>query len=385
MADNIGPLAWMADPNGNFFFYNQRWYEYTGTTFDQMQGWGWQTVHHPDHLSRVLEKWRANLQTGQPWEDTFPLRGRDGRFRWFLSRAFPLRDAQGVITRWFGTNADINELLESKDALARAKSEIQQQADTLQKTVAERTTQLREANENLQTFAYTAAHDLRAPLRSIRGFCSVAVDELGTTDHPEISTYLQRVLRSADHMERLLADLLEHARISQAELRLESVNLQSAVTDALALIETDIHAKNASITVAQALPCVLAHRATVTLLIQNLVSNALKFVPPGTQPEVRISAEVLAGHNGHGASALSLNSTPTHFVRFSVQDNGIGIAQPHIGKLFDVFQRVHGGEYQGTGLGLAIVRKGAERMGGRVGFESEPGKGSKFWLELKKK
>ncbi len=117
LADNISQFAWMADNQGWIFWYNQRWFDFTGTTLEQMQGWGWQQVHHPDHVERVVHKFRHCIQTGTTWEDTFPLRGDNGQYRWFLSRAIPLRDAQGQVTRWFGTNTDITELRQTELAL----------------------------------------------------------------------------------------------------------------------------------------------------------------------------------------------------------------------------------------------------------------------------
>ncbi|MBD2121327.1 PAS domain S-box protein [Trichocoleus sp. FACHB-262] len=109
LADNISQLAWMANENGWIFWYNRRWFDYTGTTLGEMQGWGWQQVHHPDHVDRVVKHIRHCFETGEQWEDTFPLRGRDGTYRWFLSRAIPIRDEQGRILQWFGTNTDITE------------------------------------------------------------------------------------------------------------------------------------------------------------------------------------------------------------------------------------------------------------------------------------
>jgi two-component system cell cycle sensor histidine kinase/response regulator CckA len=114
LADNISQLAWMADPTGSIFWFNRRWYEFTGTTLDEMQGWGWTKVHHPDHVDRVVERIRHSWETGEAWEDTFPLRGRDGQFRSFLSRALPIRDEQGSVACWFGTNTDITAQLEAE-------------------------------------------------------------------------------------------------------------------------------------------------------------------------------------------------------------------------------------------------------------------------------
>jgi PAS domain S-box-containing protein len=109
LADNIAQFAWMADANGYIFWYNQRWFDYTGTTFDEMAGWGWQNVHDPGHIERVVEKFKACLAAGTEWEDTFPLRAADGSYRWFLSRARPIHDDEGNVTLWCGTNTDISD------------------------------------------------------------------------------------------------------------------------------------------------------------------------------------------------------------------------------------------------------------------------------------
>ena len=109
LANSIPQLAWMTDGTGAIHWYNDRWFEYTGTTIDSMRGWGWQSVHHPDHIDRVVEHFKSCIAAGEAWEDTFPLRGADGAYRWFLSRAFPLHDDGGKVTAWFGTNTDITE------------------------------------------------------------------------------------------------------------------------------------------------------------------------------------------------------------------------------------------------------------------------------------
>ena len=109
MADNISQLAWIAEPDGSIHWYNDRWYQYTGTDLAMMDGWGWQKIHHPDHVGRVTEQFKQCIASGEEWEDTFPLLGADGEYRWFLSRAVPLRGDDGQIQCWFGTNTDITE------------------------------------------------------------------------------------------------------------------------------------------------------------------------------------------------------------------------------------------------------------------------------------
>jgi PAS domain S-box-containing protein len=132
LAENLPQLAWMADADGWIFWYNRRWYEYTGATPAGMEGWGWQSVHDPAVLPMVLERWRVSIATGDPFEMVFPLRGADGVFRPFLTRIQPLRDKRGRITRWFGTNTDISEQQATAEALAEEKRHL----ETLNRTAA---------------------------------------------------------------------------------------------------------------------------------------------------------------------------------------------------------------------------------------------------------
>jgi PAS domain S-box-containing protein len=131
LAESIPQLAWISDAQGAIYWFNQRWYDYTGTTLDDVKGWGWTAVQHPDHLTRVVNRIQHSWSTGEPWEDAFPLRGRDGQYRWFLSRAQPIRDADGHIVRWFGTNTDINELREAELARDRALAEAKHERQRL--------------------------------------------------------------------------------------------------------------------------------------------------------------------------------------------------------------------------------------------------------------
>jgi PAS domain S-box-containing protein len=117
LADNMSQFAWTADANGWIYWYNKRWHDYTGTTLAEMEGWGWRKVHHPDHVERVVRLIRRCFASGTPWEDTFPLRGRDGSYRWFLSRALPIRNAADEVVRWFGTNTDVTRQIEAEQAL----------------------------------------------------------------------------------------------------------------------------------------------------------------------------------------------------------------------------------------------------------------------------
>ena len=131
MADNISQLAWIADAEGWIFWYNRRWFEYTGTTIEDMEGWGWKAVHHPDHVDRVVERVQHSWDTGKLWEDTFPLRGADGKYRWFLSRARPIRGADGSVQFWFGTNTDITEQREQNESIENLLREVNHRAKNM--------------------------------------------------------------------------------------------------------------------------------------------------------------------------------------------------------------------------------------------------------------
>jgi PAS domain S-box-containing protein len=129
LADNISQFAWTADETGWIYWYNKRWYDYTGTTLEEMQGWGWQKVHHPEHVDRVVQRIRQSFENGTPWEDTFPLRGRDSSYRWFLSRALPIHNEAGELVRWFGTNTDITEQIEAEKALRELNETLEQRVE----------------------------------------------------------------------------------------------------------------------------------------------------------------------------------------------------------------------------------------------------------------
>lgn len=131
LADNISQLAWMADREGSIFWYNRRWFDFTGTSLQEMQGWGWRAVHHPDHVDRVVEKISRCFATGEAWEDVFPLRGANGDYRWFLSRAEPIRGEDGSILRWFGTNTDVTKQREDEQRIEMLMREVSHRAKNM--------------------------------------------------------------------------------------------------------------------------------------------------------------------------------------------------------------------------------------------------------------
>ncbi len=222
----------------------------------------------------------------------------------------------------------------------------------------------------LDTFSSSVAHDLRAPLRAVTGFADLLREEYsGKVLTGEGEALLGRMVEETGRMDALIKGLLAYARIARQDLPLERVPLGPLVDEVLHDLATDIGASKAVVDVAPILPHVRAHPLALRQVVLNLISNAIKFVPPGATPRVKVTAE-----------------TEGDRVVLRVADNGIGIPVEVKDRLFKPFSRLHGqeGAYPGTGIGLAIAQKAAERMGGRVGVDSEPGKGSTFWIELSK-
>jgi PAS domain S-box-containing protein len=235
----------------------------------------------------------------------------------------------------------------------------------LESLVSQRTAELRLSNAQLETFVYTIAHDLRAPLRTMQGFSQLLVQDHSASLSPTGRDYANFIDTAAQTMDRLLADLLAFSHISQQKIELTPVALEIVVKSALVACEAEILESKARIDLVPPWPVVLAHSATLRQALVNLIGNAVKFVS-GRAPHVRLRAE----------------TRPGELVRIWVEDNGIGIPAEYHERIFQVFQRLHTTAYAGTGIGLAIVQKGAERLRGRVGVESAPGTGSKFWIEL---
>ena len=233
----------------------------------------------------------------------------------------------------------------------------------------ERNEELEQANRALEAFAYTVTHDLRAPLRNLQGYVRALVEDCLPGLSESCRGYVGSIEQVAVKMDGMIADVLEFSRLARTDLPTRKLDVLAAVEEALALLNSTIEAKAARLELAvEAQAAVMAHQQTLLQILTNLLSNALKFVPEGTRPEVRIRTE-------------RRNATR---VRLWVEDNGIGIDPAQHARIFEVFQRLHGEEtYPGTGIGLALVRKGVERMGGQAGVESVPGRGSRFWIELR--
>jgi PAS domain S-box-containing protein len=279
---------------------------------------------------------------------------------------------------------DITRRQRAEQALRQAQVSLEAHAQSLEKTVADRTAQLRNSLDELQAFSYSLSHDMRAPLRAISTFTRIFLDDYGKDFNPDGAELLNKVLAASARMDRLMQDVLAFSRVSRQDLPLQRVDVEKLIIDIL-LERPEFQTPRAEVSIESPLPPMMANAACLTQCLTNLLDNAVKFVAPGVRPRVRIRAEVRSGmereiRDEEGLAARARPSAlPT--VRLWIEDNGIGIEPEFHEKIFELFQRLHN-EFEGTGIGLAIVHKAVDRMGGAVGVESEPGKGSRFWFEL---
>ena len=269
----------------------------------------------------------------------------------------------------FGNLAEPMILVAIEDVTERRLSEarIRDLNVGLEREVSERTSKLEGARSELEAFTYSVAHDLRAPLRAMSGLGQTLMEDyLGKSLDATAKSYLERIILASRKMDTLIDDLLAFSRLGRDELPLEPLEPEPILDQVLADLEPDVKERQATITIQKPLPAVISHSTTLRQVLANLLSNAIKFVPKGTPPRIVVRAE----SNGRK-------------VRLWVEDNGIGIAEKHHERIFQVFERLNKTEeYPGTGIGLAIVKRAMERMKGSVGFDSRPGKGSRFWVEL---
>ena len=393
MANSIPQLAWIARADGHIVWYNRRWYAYTGTTAEQMEGWGWQSVHDPAVLPKVLENWRHAIEVGESFEMEFPLRGADGKLRAFLTRGEPLRDATGKVLQWFGTNTDVTALKQAKDDVRKLNARLEER-------VAERTVQLETANRELEafstelskdlrvaeaadsmksTFLATMSHELRTPLNSIIGFTGIVLAGLPGPLNAEQTRQLDMVRASARHLLHLINDVLDLSKIEAGgmDLCMEPFDLRASLDLVVAQVRPLAEKKGLGLQVADSIfdtPFV-SDRRRVDQILLNLLSNAVKFTEHG---DISVSVDAFRDDDSPMTDARPR-------VRIRVADTGIGIKPEHLAMLFQPFRQIDSSltrKYDGSGLGLVICRRLAHLLGGDVHAESALGKGSVFTVIL---
>jgi PAS domain S-box-containing protein len=352
MADATPTMVWLAGLDKRCYYLNQAWLEFTGRTLEQEAGTGWAAGVHADDRQRCLDIYTQNFDARQPFRMEYRLRRHDGRYRWILDHGVPRFAPDGTFMGYIGGCTDIDDQKRAEE--------------TLEGLVAERTVKLRETIHELEAFSYSVSHDMRAPLRAMQGYARVLLEDHSKELSSEGIRHLQRISKSAERLDLLTRDLLAYSKIAKGEVELRPVDLRFFL-ETIIPEYPQFQPHQANITLELSPGKVLANESYLTQVVANLVGNAIKFVPLGTAPKVRIWSEVIDGN-----------------VKVWVEDNGIGIAPEHRNRLFQIFGRINPDKmYEGTGIGLSVVKKAVERMGGATGFESQPGQGSKFWFTLK--
>jgi PAS domain S-box-containing protein len=358
MANSIPQLAWVARADGFIYWYNQRWYEYTGTKPEQMEGWGWQIVHDPTVLPEVMDNWTASIATGQSFEMSFPLRGADGLFRTFLTLVEPWKDSEGRVVQWFGTNTDVETLKLAEEKIRLLNSELDQR-------VKERTSSLEAANKELEAFSYSVSHDLRAPLRSVHGFTKILLEDYEASLDEEGKRICGIISSSATQMGALIDDLLSFSRVGRSSLHPSEVDMKKMVKLIFEKMTLPTERKRIKMNIGRLSKAF----GDVTLFGQvwtNLISNAIKYTSKNDVSEINIGSKV-----------------DKKMITYFIKDNGVGFDMQYAHKLFGVFQRLHSeAEFEGNGVGLAIIQRIILKHGGEVWAEGEVGKGATFYFSL---
>jgi len=344
MANTVPQLAWMADPTGSRFWFNERWFDYTGTDLAATRGWGWREVLAPQHAARVVEKLQSCFESGTPWEDTYQIRARDGAYRWFLSRARPILNPDGQIDRWVGTDTDMTEQLSVEETL-------------------------READRRKDEFLATLAHELRNPLAPIRQAARLSnAAHVTESQQRWCNDVIERQVR---HMSLLLDDLLDISRVTRGTLalRIQPTDLAAIASVAIETAKPLIEAKGHKLEVETRNESTkfLADPLRVAQVLSNLLTNAAKYTQ--AQGLIRLSAN----YDSNG-------------VAVSVADDGIGISAEALPTLFAMFSQVHSTldrSEGGLGIGLALSKGLVELHGGSIQVHSDGlGRGSRFDFRL---
>ena len=339
MAESMPQKIFTATPGGDMDYLNRQWIDFTGLSFKQIKNSGWTRFVHPDDIEANIRTWQESIESGEPFHFQHRFRRADGAYRWHLTRAHAMRDADGNISNWIGSNTDIHEQKEKED-------------------------ELRRANDDLQQFAYSASHDLQEPIRNVAVYSEIVAKRYHSLLDADGQQFLGFLREGGRRLAMLIHDLLAYTRAGVIEEGATTVDSSVVLEHAVSSLAEAVRENDATITHGP-LPEVHIGETHLQQLFQNLISNALKY-RNADPPLIHISAA------RHGAA-----------LRFSVQDNGIGIDPQYKEKIFGVFKRLHRDQkYNGTGIGLAICQRVVERYGGRIWVESAPGRGATFYFTI---
>lgn len=316
----------------------------------------WLDLIHPDDLDRVENN--RNQVFNDPnqtyWEDQYRCKRANGTYAHVYDRGYIVRTSNGIAIKMIGSTQDISKLKQNELELAQLNEQLIIQAKDLALS-----------NKELENFAYVASHDLQEPLRMISSFLSQIEKKYGEILDEKGKKYIFFAVDGAKRMRQIILDLLEFSRVGRQEIDEEEVNIRSIIDDIIDMYKRQIDDKKATITIGN-MPNIVTYKAPIRQVLQNLISNALKYQDEHNAPEIEIQCK-----------------KENDFWKFSVKDNGIGIEEEFHEKVFEIFQRLHNKEeFSGTGIGLAIVKKIVEGLGGKIYLESKKGVGSIFNFTL---
>jgi PAS domain S-box-containing protein len=356
-------LVWATNPQGEMAEDLFSWCEFTGLSPEELLGWGWISAIHPDDRERTAGTWARAVKNRSMYHADCRMRRRDGEYRWMSVRGVPVLEEGGGVREWVGTWADITDRV-------RAEEEVHKLNSQLEKRVVARTAELQAANQELEAFAYSISHDLRAPLRAIDGFSRILQEEHAPKLAEEAQRCLNIVRKNALQMGELIDHLLAFSRLSRQDLRKDRVDSGALVRRALEDLAQEQEGRQIEIVVGELPPCE-ADPALLKQVFVNLFSNALKYTRCRDLAKIEVGSMLQPGAQASDA--------PVYYVR----DNGTGFDMRYVDKLFGVFQRLHRAEdYEGTGVGLALVHRIISRHGGRIWAEAALDQGATFYFTL---
>lgn len=355
LSEFIPQIVWRTEANGDHDYFNQRWYDYTGLSFEESKHGGWSLVLHPDDYGRTQEVWNYSLATGNSYEMEYRFRKHDGTYRWFLARALPIKDTEGNIAKWFGTCTEIHD---QKEAQAILKSS--------QQELSVKNEELNRINNDLDNFIYTASHDLKAPISNLEGLITLLEMKTGNKIQEPEKKIIDLIKVSVGKLKRTIVDLTEITKV-QKELHAEAepVLLEELLKDVKTDVSQLIEESGACIYTGFEVPSIPFARKNIRSILYNLLTNAIKYRSPDRPIQINIRTSI-----------------QDSYILLSFADNGLGIQADQIEKIFLMFKRVHT-HVEGSGIGLYIVKRIIENNGGKIEVESEPGKGTTFNMYFK--
>ncbi|RDC61656.1 PAS domain-containing protein [Adhaeribacter pallidiroseus] len=350
LAEAVPQFIWTTDAQGYHDYFNQRWIDYTGYDVASSQGTEmWKNLLHPDDRERSRIRWEHSLRTGEFYEIEYRFKSKAEDYRWFLGQASPIRDTSGAIVKWFGTCTDIEEKKRAEQEMLQINQE------------------LRKTNEDLDSFVYTASHDLKLPIISMSRIFSELM-ESAQFHTPDADILVSMFHKSLDQMHTTIRDLADIVEVQKnIDLNWEVTAFADITEEVQLSIQDIIKESEAQIILDfSQVPAIYFSRVNLKSIIYNLLSNAIKYRSPHRKPVVHIKT-----------------SLENEFILLTIQDNGLGInLDRHKGKLFQMFKRFHN-HVAGSGIGLYIINRIVQNNGGHIEVSSEVDTGTTFQVFLK--